>query len=96
MMRFLGLLLAFLFVVPLIRSILGLLARAFTSFAFKNTSQPAGANPQPPRVPSGGTLRKDPVCGTYVSEALALKRVSSGETFYYCSEECKKKHLAKA
>ncbi len=93
-MRFLGLLLAFLFVVPLLRSILGLLARAFSSFAFGGDKQQAGVNPKTPRVPASGVLRKDPVCGTYVSEALAVKRVAGGETFFYCSEECRQKHLA--
>lgn len=93
-MRFLGILIAFLFVVPLLRSLLGLLARAFTSFALGNDKpRPTGPG-NPPRVPAGGVLRKDPVCGTYVSEGLAVKRVAAGETFYYCSEECRQKHLA--
>lgn len=88
-MRFLGFLLAFIFLVPLIRGILGIVGRAFTNFAMR-PSQPVPG--QPPRVPVGGVLRKDPVCGTYVSENLAIKRVIGGETYYYCSEECRQKH----
>ena len=38
-------------------------------------SQPRRAmqRPQTPPVPLGGELKKDPVCGTYVSMATAIK-----------------------
>ena len=46
--------------------------------------------------PSGGTptgqLHRDPVCGTYVAESATLRRQTSGQTFYYCSEGCREKH----
>ncbi len=40
----------------------------------------------------GNDLHKDPVCGTYVSEATNFRRQASGQTFYYCSQTCKEKH----
>ena len=92
-MRFLGLLLAFLLVVPLLRSVLGALARLFTNFA---GSPGPGAAAKIRRVPDGGVLRKDPVCGTYVSEAVAVKSGSGESAVYFCSEECRKKYLSKA
>ncbi len=92
MLRFLGLLLAFIFIVPLIRMVLGALGRIFTNFTL-------GARPQTPqRAPgsrppaaAGGTLHKDPVCGTYVSESVAVKLNAGGQTHYFCSTACRDK-----
>jgi YHS domain-containing protein len=39
-----------------------------------------------------GELHKDPVCGTYVSEATSFRRQLSGKTIYYCSDACREKH----
>ncbi len=93
MLRFLGLLIAFVFLVPLIRAVVGMVARLFSAFT---RSPGPGAVRQTSRVPAGGVLRKDPVCGTYVSEAVALKTSSGGETVYFWSEDGRKKYLAKA
>jgi YHS domain-containing protein len=41
---------------------------------------------------TGSELHKDPVCGTYVSEATGFRKQASGQTFYYCSQACKDKH----
>jgi len=89
--RFLGLLFVFIMVVPLIRMVVGMLARAFTNFAgsSKGPSGPSG----PARVPAGGTLRKDPVCGTFVSESVAKTLSNGGKTHHFCSDACLKKYL---
>ena len=51
--------------------------------------------PQPPPSPSaGGELKKDPVCGTYVSTSVGLTRKMKGETVYFCSKECRDKFVA--
>ena len=57
-------------------------------------SQPRRAvqRPQEPPVPMGGELKKDPVCGTYVSAATALQERVKGETVYFCSKECREKY----
>lgn len=36
-------------------------------------------------------MKKDPVCGTFVPESQAIPFNSNGKTFYFCSEECKRK-----
>lgn len=92
MLRFLGLLLAFIFVVPLIRMVMGALGRMFTNFALGGRSQTPQRGPASrPPAPSGGTLHQDPVCGTYVSESVALKLTSGGQTHYFCSPACRDK-----
>jgi YHS domain-containing protein len=47
---------------------------------------------QPPSVPAGGELKKDPVCGTYVSTLTGITSKAKGELVYFCSEECRKKY----
>jgi YHS domain-containing protein len=57
----------------------------------------AAAPPSTPRDPvavSGGELKKDPVCGTYVSTALAVTRKVNGELVHFCSKECRDKYRA--
>jgi len=42
-------------------------------------------------APTAGVLKKDPVCGTYVSTGSAITRTVKGETVYFCSQECAEK-----
>ena len=51
---------------------------------------PRAAQPQQ-AVQSGGVLKKDPVCGTYVSTTTAVTRTVDGELVYFCSRECAEK-----
>lgn len=95
MLRFLGLLLAFIFVVPILRMVLGAVGRIFTNFALGSKPQsPQRAPGSRPPAPSGGTLHKDPVCGTYVSDSVAVKLNAGGETHYFCSPACRDKFSA--
>ena len=55
--------------------------------------QRAARQPQQPAVSPGGELKKDPVCGTYVSTATALQEKGNGGVVYFCSQECRKKYL---
>jgi len=50
----------------------------------------------PPKKKSstGGDMVKDPVCGMYMDPRLAVKHEVKNGTFYFCSEECKKKFLS--
>lgn len=36
-------------------------------------------------------MKKDPVCGTYIPENQAIKYRRNNTTYYFCSEECKRK-----
>jgi YHS domain-containing protein len=36
-------------------------------------------------------LKRDPVCGTYVSTATSIKRTVGGETVHFCSTGCSEK-----
>jgi YHS domain-containing protein len=42
-----------------------------------------------------GELKRDPVCGTYVSTATSVKRSVDGEVVYFCSQACSEKYRPK-
>jgi YHS domain-containing protein len=64
---------------------------------FRGTPQQQPQQPvsrQAPVVSAGGELKKDPVCGTYVSTAASITRTVRGEVLYFCSKECRDKYVA--
>ena len=55
-----------------------------------------GATGQPRRqVRAGVKLRRDPVCGTYVTPGSSLSLTAGGTTQYFCSEKCRNEYLAR-
>jgi hypothetical protein len=53
---------------------------------------------QGPRVPErpGGTLVRDPECGTYVLQAHAVRLKSGAETLFFCSPACRDAYQRRA
>ena len=92
MIRFIVTLILTILGIALIRSVIGIVMKFLTGGASTGLRRPSGS--QPGNAPVGGTLRRCPVCGTYTSEAIALKRVHSGNTVFYCSPDCEKKALS--
>ena len=89
-------LIGFMLVMSVVRSVLGIIGKVLSGF--NNPSSPqaspqAGASgSRPPAGPSpGGELKKDPVCGTFISTATAFQKYSQGQTYYFCSTECRDK-----
>ena len=71
-----------------------LFLRSFMKSIFK-AGRSAPRREEPPQAPpviAGGELKQDPVCGTFVSTALSIRRTANGETVYFCSEECRDKY----
>jgi YHS domain-containing protein len=66
-------------------------------FLLRSVLRSIFAGPRPsdkPRtpVPTGGELKKDPVCGTYVSTAVGISEKINGELIYFCSQACRDKY----
>jgi len=61
---------------------------------FKTAATPQTVSRQPPSVQAGGELMKDPVCGIYVSSAVAITRTVDGRLVHFCSKECRDKYRA--
>ncbi|MBZ5625967.1 MAG: hypothetical protein LAQ69_45850 [Acidobacteriia bacterium] len=60
---------------------------------FRSASAPQNrARQAPPQVSVGGELKKDPVCGTYVSTAGSLSQKVNGQLVYFCSAACRDKY----
>jgi len=73
-------------VLALLRAVMGVLQKGVASLF-----QPdAGQRRDAPR--SAGQLRRDPVCGAYVSEDLAVKKSVGNKTYFFCSPACRDKH----
>jgi YHS domain-containing protein len=74
------------FVIPLI---LFLLVRSLLrGWIGSQRSTPAQRRPVE-QMPTATELKKDPVCGTYVSAATAFTRTVNGQQVCFCSKECR-------
>jgi YHS domain-containing protein len=89
MIRALAYLIAGVLVISIVRSIIGIVLKGFADLFHPPASSQTG--PRAPAVPAGGELKKDPVCGTFISTATALQKRIGGETYYFCSTECRDK-----
>jgi YHS domain-containing protein len=98
-MRYIVFFLLFLILVPMLRGILGVLAKALMNWAVGSSSKEAVRRgpSAPPPAPSGATtLHKDPVCGAYVSEAVAVSCRDGNQTLWFCSTACLDKYRKNA
>jgi YHS domain-containing protein len=75
-------LLLFLFLRAVLRSI----------FAGSRSLRPRDTAGKGAPVPAAGELKKDPVCGTYVSTAASVTRTVNGRVIHFCSDECRDKY----
>jgi YHS domain-containing protein len=60
----------------------------------RRKGQTAGHPPSPPpsgTIPTAGSLKKDPVCGTFIAEASSIKETIGGRTVHFCSADCRDK-----
>ena len=92
MLRAILYLIGFMLIMSVIRSVLGIIGKAFSGLSDTSSPQAGASGPRPPASPpSGGELKKDPVCGTFISTATAFQKFSQGQTYYFCSTECRDK-----
>ncbi|HUS06223.1 MAG TPA: hypothetical protein VMZ52_08005 [Bryobacteraceae bacterium] len=90
MLRGLVYLLCTIFIISLVRGIIGIILKGFGELV-----SPAGV-PRPASAgagtPVGGELKKDPVCGTYVSALSSVKKTAGGQIVHFCSAACRDKY----
>lgn len=63
-------------------------------FLFGGGSRKQTPRPGPEATPTA--MVKDPICGMYLDPRLAVHLDYKREAFYFCSDECRQKFLAKA
>jgi YHS domain-containing protein len=87
-------LLASVLVISMLRAIMGALGKLFSEM-FQPSSTPAsGAGPRTPPAPASESLKKDPVCGTFIAPSTSVQKTVGGQTYYFCSADCRDKFKA--
>ena len=76
-------------ILTLLRSVLEAIGKAFSSGASPSPAAPSAGVPRGQAAPQ--SLKKDPVCGTFISTQTAFQKSVRGETYYFCSTECRDK-----
>ena len=76
-------------ILSLLRSVMEAIGKAFSGGS--NTSAGSRGAGAEQRGQVSQALKKDPVCGTFVSAATAMQKSKGGETFYFCSADCRDK-----
>jgi YHS domain-containing protein len=79
--------------ISVLRAVMRIVVRG-VSEVLKPDSRPPSAQPSSPQIPLTGELKKDPSCGTYISAATSIKENLGGQTFHFCSKECRDKYVA--
>lgn len=90
MMRFFAYALAIIILLTIIRMIAGFVIRSLASLS----DPQAKARRAMDSEPRGGVLKQDPVCGTYVASGLAVRSVTDGREYFFCSDDCKRTFAA--
>src|ERR1700758_5235851 len=94
MFRVIFYLLLTVFLITVLKGIVGIVLKGVAE-AMKPGSTSPGVPPRPSNpVPLTGELKKDPVCGTYIAAATSIKEKVGGQTFHFCSLECRDKYVA--
>jgi YHS domain-containing protein len=56
------------------------------------STRPQRREPSRPTTQPGGELKKDPMCGTYVSTSASVTRTINGQVVHFCSKECSERY----
>lgn len=80
--------------ITVLKGIVGIVLRGFGDAMRSSSSNVPRSSPTPGQVPLTGELKKDPVCGTYISTATSIKERVGSEVYHFCSQECRDKYVA--
>jgi YHS domain-containing protein len=85
MMRVLAWVMDAIILFMIVRAVMGMLKRR------RPADQNAGSSPFSGKSQEriGGTLVRDPQCGTYIPEAGAIRVKQGDQTLYFCSTACR-------
>jgi YHS domain-containing protein len=91
MIRTVFYLLISIFLITLLRHVIGTITKGFADLFQPKDSPPGGSSPN--RMDRIGELKKDPVCGTFVAVSASVKQTVRGEVFHFCSAACRDKYI---
>jgi len=80
-------------VITLLRAVIGTILKGFSELFHPSASAASRSSAQPRArpIPTADALKKDPVCGTFIAASSSIQKTVGGETFYFCSTECRDK-----
>ncbi|HEY4361983.1 MAG TPA: YHS domain-containing protein [Bryobacteraceae bacterium] len=84
-------LIAFVLIIGVARSVLGIIAKGFSDLFGTAASGQPGPGPRSAPLPKAEALKKDPVCGTFIAPSTAVQKTVGGQLYYFCSPECRDK-----
>jgi YHS domain-containing protein len=76
------------FLITLLRYVIGAIGKSFSEFFVPPQTKDAGTG----RTQLAGELKKDPVCGTYVAVTASVKQTVGGEVIHFCSAACRDRY----
>jgi hypothetical protein len=86
--RALFFLIAAVLLISVLRGVIGFIASIFTNATVgrERRSEPSSADVLKPE-----SLKRDPVCGTFVAPSTAVRKDKDGQTYFFCSPACRDK-----
>lgn len=90
MLRWLIYALGSIFVIALMRGVIGIVTKGVAQL-FEEEAQQAGAGKPAESGKFGGELIKCPSCGVFFPPAKGVKKSLQGSTLSFCSENCRAK-----
>ncbi|MFN7993198.1 MAG: hypothetical protein U0Q18_06340 [Bryobacteraceae bacterium] len=85
----------FLFLRIILPLVIFWLIRGVLKSIFASLNSSVAQRPEhPSQAPAGGELKKDPVCGTFVSVDASVTKKINGQTLHFCSPACRDKYVA--
>jgi len=95
MFRVIIYLLLTIFLITIVRAVMGVVLKGFAELLTPNQQQrQQTASRANAEIPLTGELKRDPVCGTFTSTATSIKQTFGKETLYFCSPQCRDKYVA--
>jgi YHS domain-containing protein len=82
-------LIAAVLVLSVVQSVVRIVLKGFADLFNPATSAESGPRNRTPPLPTSDALKKDPVCGTFIAASTSLHKTVAGETYYFCSPECR-------
>ncbi len=94
MFRVILYLLITIFLIAIVRGVIGIVLKGFAELVSPPKQGQAPASGPKTEIPLSGELKKDPVCGTYTSAATSVTQTFGKQTLYFCSPQCRDKYAA--
>lgn len=78
------------FIITFLRMVIGIIMRGMGDMMREQSAAQAPSG-RPPSPSVSGELKRDPVCGTFVPASTTFQKMVRGQSYHFCSAECRDK-----